>query len=415
MSRTAQENIWVRRVRLLTQLLILSGTVNIGLFATFVYFVLRDGQDFIPVEIQAMEKSEGVSIISNEKILRSYSVLSFQELLLRLENKELAEEGYAKRDLALASLVAFHHFNLERALGGLVLQQRKIVFSDEEGEADMMLTIFPGLADYQFQAIIHYAKTERWPLTSQGLFFALKRKEEKRDPTLIDAFSLTPEFHAVFTLFNRSGMPLSKEILVALIADGEWEMLARFVKNQRQNFDLTEEKRREFLLEWMNVGSEVAQHLFFRFDMEFVSKRFSDEQILKIVRLFDERTPGFATFLKELLLSPRSDAVREMAAYKLYAMVGESVPSPYEHNRALERFAPEFAAKKEIVLEKQETPLAAVILPKKQYHLIQPGDSLWKIAQKYNTTVEALIHLNKLESERLRPGKTLEIPTHNSR
>ncbi|MES2345690.1 MAG: LysM peptidoglycan-binding domain-containing protein [Chlamydiota bacterium] len=412
MSRSAQENIWVRRVRLLTQLLILSGTVNIGLFATFVYFVLRDSQDSISVEMRSSETSAQSPEISNEKILSSYSTLSFQDLLLRLENKELVEEGYMKRDLALASLVAFHHFNLERALGGLTLQQRKIVFSDDDGEVDLMLTIFPGLADYQFQAIIHYAKTEKWPFTSQGLFFALKRKEEKRDSTLVDAFSLTPEFHIVFTLFNRSGMPLPKEILIALIADGEWDLFSRFVKEQKQSLDLTAERRRAFLLEWMNVGSDLAVHLFFRFDIEFISKRFSDEQVLKVVHLVDERTPGFLAFAKELLTSPRSDAVRERAAHKLYAMAGEPVPDPYDHTRALERFAPELSLNKKIILEKEQEQAepTAVVLPKKYYYTILPGDSLWKIARQYNTTIDAIMRLNKLESERLRPGKTLEIP-----
>lgn len=41
---------------------------------------------------------------------------------------------------------------------------------------------------------------------------------------------------------------------------------------------------------------------------------------------------------------------------------------------------------------------------------IQPGDSLEKIARKYNTTVETLKKLNHLESDRIIVGKEIQIP-----
>lgn len=408
MSRSAQENIWVRRVRTLTQILILSGTLNIGFIATFAYFVLREN-DPVELELKPVEKlSQEVS--SNEKILRAYSVLPFQELLLRLESKELVEEGYMKRDLALGCLVAFHHFNLERALGGLLLQQRKVSFENEEGEETMSLIIFPGLADYQFQAIIHYAKTEKWPLSSQGLFFALKRQEERRDSSLLEAFSLTPEFHAVFTLFSRSGIQISKEILIALLTEGEWESLERFFLEQRQAQNLTPERRRDFLLAYIEADSKVALHLLFRIDKEFVAKRFSDEQIISLLEMLDDKIVGLEAFAKELLLSPRSDAVHHKSALKLYSMKGESVPEPYDHKKTLRRFIPEAVIEEE---NKPPPPVQSVLpapKPKKIYHTIEFGDSLWKIAQKYNTTVDELVRCNKLDSDRLRVGKQLEIP-----
>lgn len=38
------ENPWIRRTKWLTQALIISGTLNIGLLATFIYFVIQDKQ-----------------------------------------------------------------------------------------------------------------------------------------------------------------------------------------------------------------------------------------------------------------------------------------------------------------------------------------------------------------------------------
>ena len=38
------DNPWASRAKWLTQALIISGTLNIGLIATFVYFVLKDKQ-----------------------------------------------------------------------------------------------------------------------------------------------------------------------------------------------------------------------------------------------------------------------------------------------------------------------------------------------------------------------------------
>ena len=97
------EQFWMRRAKTLTQALIISGTINIGLLGSFVCFILKEKQAAFSVEPQQLPRDPSEHI-SNEKILQAYSALSFQELLLELENTQLIEEGYTKRDLALASL-----------------------------------------------------------------------------------------------------------------------------------------------------------------------------------------------------------------------------------------------------------------------------------------------------------------------
>ncbi len=47
-------------------------------------------------------------------------------------------------------------------------------------------------------------------------------------------------------------------------------------------------------------------------------------------------------------------------------------------------------------------------------YVVEKGDSLYKIAQKYNTTVDALIKLNNLNNTNLSIGQVLKVPTSSS-
>ncbi len=48
------------------------------------------------------------------------------------------------------------------------------------------------------------------------------------------------------------------------------------------------------------------------------------------------------------------------------------------------------------------------------YYIVKKGDSLWSIANKYNTTVNELKKLNNLSSNALSIGQKLKLPTNNS-
>ena len=406
-----QDHHWVRRNRWLTQALIISGTLNIGLIATFAYFVVKEKQETLVIELKPTSK-EATHPVTNSQLLRSYSLLPYQELLLRLESKDLIEEGFTKRDLSLACLVAFHHFNLDKALGGLDLQKRTIPFTNSEGQETIDIPVFPGLADYQFQAIIQYAKTEKWPLTSQGLFYELKRSSSSHDPTLLDAFYLSPEYHAVYTLLAKTGIAISREQTIELICQGEWKSLSDLTYAQRFSLDLTRDKRRLFLLDYLNNHSMLAAKILLDSDLDFILKRFDDAQILNILDLYPEKNSTVENFAKELFISPRTDALRKRAASILFALAGEPLPEPYDHQIALQRFFPQPTPKPiEVVTPtKAPVPAAPSVKSKKRLHTIEPGDSLWKIARKYHVSVEAIMRLNHLETEKLRLGKQLEIP-----
>ncbi|MES2122738.1 MAG: LysM peptidoglycan-binding domain-containing protein [Chlamydiota bacterium] len=403
MQSETSQNLWIQRTKWLTQALIISGALNIGFLATFVYFTLKQKQHSLAIEGKPLSRDNPLVQETNAKLLRAYSLLPFQELLLRLDHKELAEEGLARRDISLACLVAFHHFNLEKALGGISPQKRTIPFSNTDGQETIEVPVFPGLTDAQFLAISHFAKTEKWPLTTQGLFYEIQRSAA--DPTLFEAFYLAPEFHAVSLLFSKTGLHLQSEQIVDLLSEGDWKTLSQYTLQQRIALDLSPERRQAFLLDYLNQNSPLAAKLLLESDPEFCAKRLSDAHILTLLDLCSDKKPALETFCKELLTSPRTDAVCKRAALTLYAFSGETPPEPYEHALALQRFHPPVIATVQAAL-----PEASPAKAKKRYHTIQSGDNLWKIARKYQVRVDDIMRVNHLETEKLRPGKQLEIP-----
>lgn len=410
LSRT-QDHVWISRTKWLTQALIISGTLNIGLISTFVYFVLKDKQEALAVELQPA--TPAAPLITGSQLLHSYSRLPYQELLLRLENSDHIEEGLKQRDFSLACLVAFHHFNLDKALGGLVLQKRTIPFTSKDGQEKMEIPVFPGLSDEQFHAILHYAKTEQWPLTSQGLFYELKRSLSPRDPSLLDAFYLTSEYHAIHTLLTKTGLNLLREQIIDLITEGEWKALSDLTSQQRTATELTPERRSLVLLDYLNHHSKIAAELLLENHLEFASRRLDDGQVLNLLDLYTKRSPFLEQFAKELLASPRTDLVCRRAAAVLYGFAGEALPDPYDHALALKRFLPQPAAAPLPVIQ-VKAQVAVPTKSNKKFHTIEPGDNLWKIARKYHVSVDELMRANRMESEKLRPGKQLEIPEKKS-
>lgn len=388
-----EENPWIKRTRFLTQALVLSGAVNICLVATLIYTAFVEKQEALTGEMKVEEFSQNLPVRTNEEILHAYSFLPFSELLLRLEHGEPIEEGLCKRDIALACLVAFHHFPLEKSLGGVIPQKRQISMRNQEGQEAIAVNVFPGLSDFQFQAILQFAKTEKWPLTSQGLFYELKRQENAYDPSLLETFYLTPEFHLVSTLFFKTGLPLTKGEVVSLLVSGEWNLLDNWARSHKEEgADLSVDARRGFLLAYLNKNSAFAAELLFKSDPEFCLKKLSDSEILYLLAVLKAKQIPCEHLVHEIALSPRIDAVREFA--KTLYPSQSMVVAPIEK-------APE--VKTSLVANQPDK--------KKIFHTVGQGENLWKIARKYHVTVEALMRHNHLESDKVKPGKKLEIPS----
>ncbi len=398
---------WISKFRILTLSLIFSGALNIGLIAAFFAMMVQDREKAFSVS--APKSSETVEEATNQKLIAAYSHLSFRELCALLTNNDFVEEGYRKRDLALASLVSFHDFNLEKAIGISPAQRRVLPIDDSR-----TLELFPNLSDDQFQAILHYAYLEKWPLTCHGLFTALKKSPQPRDTALVQAFSVTPEFYSVQSLFQKSEATIAPDLLVDLTTDGNWQMLDGFVREQSQMQDLSDERRRRLLLSYHALQSPTAANLLLQTDFAFALKRLDDKGILDLIGHAPVGEP-LRKFCVELLQSPRIDAVREKSAQVLYRLASEEMPQPFDRVKALARFAP--ALKAEIAVKpaaSQKKEAAALITPTHEAslrsHMVKQGDSLWKIARSYHVKVEDLSKINHLDKDRIKPGMMLKIP-----
>ncbi len=399
---------WEKKSRFLTQLLIWSGALNIGLLSSLIYLVFRERPEAIPFELPPV--SHEWTQATNQEILTTFATLSWGELVAYLDNRDVAQEGYKKRDLALASLVAFHGLDIDKALQGTWIQKRSIVFARKEGPEEITLTLYPGLTEDQFQAVIRFIQTEKFPLTAQGLFYELQHTLPPREAALLEAFYLTPEFSSIQTLCERCGVNLPREFLIELITQGEWKVLHQFTQEQKQGLDLTPERLKKLLLTYTRHRSTFAAKLLLHWNPEFLLKRLEDPDLIAFLDLFKEPSPPLDSLLKELITSPRSDAVWKKAAECLYLFAQIPLPDPYDHRMTLTTFAGASfpAPPKPIPKPIQEEPPPSKQAPLK--HTIQRGDNLWKIARRYKVSIQALREANHLESDKLREGKTLLIP-----
>ncbi len=96
------------------------------------------------------------------------------------------------------------------------------------------------------------------------------------------------------------------------------------------------------------------------------------------------------------------------------------VPRPHE-NEVLPGLAVQVTTRpiesSPITRQTSEVPTGApVVAPEQETYVVQPGDNLTRIAQRFQTTPDTLIQLNGLSSpNNLRPGQRLFLPGRTSR
>lgn len=422
------DNIQLKYIRRLIIALSASGILNILLLSSFFYWLVKDTPPSPYFEQKpALKKEQQAPLASasgNAELIHYFRSLSFDQLVAKLSNNQLIENGYAQRDIALACLVAFHYFDLSRALVGQAQpeQQRSIIYGRLKSGQPASITVYPGLSEQQFHAVVDFIGTERWPLTSKGLFWQFKKLGDDADPSLGDAFSMTPEFLAVEMLFNRADVSVSKADLQKMLLKGTWAMLSNFAEQQKLVQDLSPAKRQSFLLEYIDRKSTAAAYLMLKVDGEFALKKLDDRHVMDLLRLMDEKTPESEKYALDLLISPRGDAVWKMAGAKLYQYAGETIPDKNLHHMAMARFIPGKAmiempvnkstppkiVAKPIVSKPKPQPTQRV--KKDRLYIVQEGDSLWKISRRFNVDIDKLRAHNKLKNDALKPGTSLKIP-----
>lgn len=423
------------QIKSLTKALLLSGVLNIVLMGLLFYWLIKESPPRPYFELKPADQQEQQAPLavdhSSAEILRNFRLLSLEQLVAKLSNTQLVENGFSQRDLALAALVTFHHFDLSRALSKQPTpsQQRKVVIGKNRRNMPVEVVIYPALSDVQYQDIIRFAHTERWPVTSQGLFKLLSKQQDQADPTLVDAFYFTPEFQAVETIFKRSEVQVEKPELLKVILQGDWNLLSGFAEQQRIAQDLSPAKRQRFMLDYIERKSQAAAYLLLKTDREFAGRKLDDNHVMLILDMIAETTPEAARFVLMLLTSPRNDQVRQLAAGRLFEYAGEQKPEKNLYQAALSRFLPHLVVPQKgvevpkatkPVLSKNSGQVAALpaiksqvkkpVTPRVQTYTVQNGDSLWKIAKRFKVDVKQLKAYNNLKSDVLKPGSTLKIP-----
>ena len=375
----------VKKIGYLTFALIVSGALNIGVLSLLLYWMIRETPPTPYSELKPASSEEQQIPFADQRgcveLLTLLSRLSFPQLVNRLSHTQLIENGYAERDLSLACLIAFHHFDFHRALPGRTEaeQKRYLAWKPKGQKSVFTLTVYPELTDQQFDKLIQFAKTERWPLTAEGLFLILKHQQEKKvvDDSLVETFFLTPEFWMAELLFNRSGQGVKKEEILTVLLEGDWTLLKQFVDQQRQLNDSSDARRQKFLLDYLKGGSRSAALLLLKTDWDFSLKKLDDQHVIAILQLMpidfpkDEQKeslkknsrelPQLMIFAKEMLASPRSAGVWRQASEWLYSHVGEPMPKQWSHHSALVRFYPEKASL-ELISKPPVTPVASAAI-----------------------------------------------------
>lgn len=429
----------------------ISGVLNIVLIAVFFYWMVKDTHPSTYFEQKPALMQEQQSPLANERgnaeFIHYFRTLSFEQLISNLSNHQLIENGYSQRDIALACLIAFHQFDMIRALVGYEQpsQHRSIVYGKLKSGKPALLTVYPGLSEKQFQALIDFSRTERWPFTSKGLFCRLKQGNS--DPTLRDVFMMTQEFLSAEMLLNRADVSIKKTDVLKMLLEGNWSMLSNFAEQQKLLQDLSPARRQRFLMEYIDHKSKAAAYLMLLVDGEFALKKLDDPHVINLLELLSEKNLESEKYAKDLLTSPRSDAVWQIAASKLFQYAGEATPEKNVHHLAIRRFIPEYAqVVTETVAEKQpkkveikqsnkivkpiepkpivskqhlKKPIEKVSVSKlpppqqkrkDRLYIVQEGDSLWKISRRFNVNIDTLRSYNKLKSDALKPGTPLKIP-----
>lgn len=382
-----------KNLRWLFQTLVLSLFLNIIFVSLFFYFLVRQNPfpfefDYTPTLLQKVKP------LTNKEQIEELYLLSYEKLFDQLNDDKVLEDGYSKRDLALSILVEKYHFDLKRAL-------KKNALSTKVMECDgRCLPLFPGLKASDFELIKTFAIKEKWPFTAKGLFALTKAKGLEKEPTLALAFLQTPEFQLVESLFKDSKVPIKKKWLLTMILEGDVSYFLQYYQEQTKTFDLSEEKRESFLVNYIKAGSKTAASLLLMTDWDFALRRLDDQTLLCVLDLLPSNSKKASFFAKELLKFPRSDLVlgkaRKLAGIEDAKEVAQIRPP----RPSIGELRPQF----------RDRPPSS---PSPNQHIIQNGETLFTIARKYHVSMEDLKRINQLPSTSITPGKTLKLPPRN--
>ncbi len=479
----------------LFQFLVISVALNIGLVLAFFLIFVKD--IIVPEVLEhrpIYEETLAYNHNNADEILKLQS-LNFEQLVSKLQSKELIEDGFMQRDLSLGLMVSKYQFDIAKALNPKVPHARILAIEGPNGEITMKVKVFAGLIDEDFFKMLHFAKIERWPFTSEGLFRQIQEKGVNADTSLLTAFYLSHEFIEVETLLQSTDNAFNKRDALDILISGDFQMLEAFASRQKVTKDLSKTNQYRFLLNYIEKNSKKAAQFLIENHGSVAVKKLEDTQAIKMLELLDEKNTYSEAFAKAMLVSPRSDNVWRLAAKRLFDFSGQDMTEPFDHIKVVSKFISEnvlknnmnftndVIASRDISLKDNFVVTDSVSTPKKEkhtkllqdsvdftskkletrsikssdstnikntskkekvesissqkniikssdttsslkkecskplnstvksrQHVVQEGETLWTISRKYAVDIDNIKSYNKLPSDIIHSGKTLQIP-----
>lgn len=397
------------QIRSLTIALFISAALNLVLVAYMIFWALTDRPPmpyFEAVNVSPAKEMRQATNPTNALVVRSYNALPYEQLILKLQKKGLVEDGFSERDLALAVLATYYDFDIDKALSSrpTPLQRRWMSL----GEGQESIQVFPGLNHDDHEAVLAYLKTEKWPFKAKGLFQFLKKESTRHDPSLMEAFVLTPEYSWIEKLFK--GTSVSKESLTALLSEGEWGTVSSLVERVKKQKEPLPEMRQRYLLTELQNGSKQAGAILLQSDYDFALKRLKDESVDSMVKNMTVADPLTLKYLNAIAASPRSERTKQQALKQYEALSGKKWEPLVSREVPVIKTMPVKPKPTAVI---QAKPVATKPKPapvKDTLYIVQDGDSLWKLSKRYKIPVERIKAYNQLKSDALKPGSALRIP-----
>lgn len=412
----------LNQLKRLSSILFVSLTCNAALAVGLGYYFWVDRPptpvcEHKPVSTKKSHPHLTVAIGAQDaiKALKKHPMIDLKE---KLSDKRVVEMGYTVRDLSLGALAGFYQLDIEKALKKPI--EEKWLQYGSEGET---LAVYPGLSDEDFNHILSFMETEKWPFKTEGLFKLLKSEKWKGDASLEDAFFLTPEFLTFENIFSPA--KIDRKTLLDLVLSGDYGKLKGYHERHKALHEISDSERRLILLDYLNGASLISAQLLLKGDYEFTLKKLNDDQTIQILTLFKDKTADSEKFAKALLESPRSDRVRRVAVERLYEYAGNPLPQEFDLKKAIEAKLPQVAktnitpvkptipsVKTSVGAIQKAPPKMAPKLPlkKEKIYIVQNNETLWSVAKKFKVDVNVIKKMNAIDTEKLKPGTALRIP-----
>ncbi len=311
-----------------------------------------------------------------DNFIEILTALSLKDLFTLLDS-EGTVHGRPLKQFALGAAVSFHHFDIVKAI-------EKPVSMVELEERGKKILVPEGLKELEYDLAKKFFLGEQYPYTSRGLFVQLNQGLRTGDVSedLIVAFCSTPEFLYFRTLLVGAEEKVSSlASLVRMVILGGEEVFFSLCSEKARATLVSDAARRQCLSTYLRAEFPLASLLFLVHDVDYVMHTFSDEKLIKFLRILPMESHYAKDFCHQILVSPRSLEVKNVARMQLSQKNGDG--------RSLKEREP---------------------LEKGQDYLVKEGDSLWSVAKKFGIGVEALSRANGMKTDKILPGTRLKIP-----